>query len=201
MRIQVAGRQVDVGQALTARIEEELTQSVAKYFASRPGDAIVTVGRSGPFFSVDCAVHLDSGINLQAEGTGNDAHAAFSDALERLEKRVRRYKRRLKNHHAQAKAPLPAETATAYVLAAQGDDEAEAAEAPDAGDAHPLVIAETAATLRTMSVSTAVLQLDLAEAPALMFRNAAHGGLNMVYRRADGNVGWVDPTRLNGAKT
>jgi ribosomal subunit interface protein len=204
MRVQIAGRQVDVGEALSQRISEELSRGVTKYFSSRPAEATVTVSRQGPFFGVDCSVHLDSGIYLQAEGRGGDAHSAFEDALEKIEKRVRRYKRRLKNHQASPKDTLSNERAPAYVLApadeeplAEDDDAAGADEIADAG---PLVIAESTVAVPTMAVSTAVLQLELAESPALLFRNAAHGGLNLVYRRADGNIGWVDPERATMEK-
>ena len=193
MRIQVAGRQMDVGEALRTRIESELSSGVAKYF-SRATDAVVTVGKSGVGVEVDCTVHLFSGISLQTQGHGGDAHSAFDDALTKLEKRVRRYKRRLKKHHTDAGPPLPAEDALAYVLAPlREEDEAEASPAEE--DAAPLVIAETKVPIRTMTVSTAVMQLDLSDNPAFLFRNAAHGGLNLVYRRSDGNVGWVDPER------
>lgn len=200
MRVQVAGRRMDVGEALRSRIEGELEAGVSKYF-SRATDAVVTVGKNGGNgCEVDCVVHLASGISLQAQGHGGDAHSAFDAALTKLETRVRRYKRRLKNHHADSKAPLPAEDAVSYVLAApepEGEDDVDATEAPTADGAEPgpLVIAETKTAVRTMTVSTAVMQLDLSDSPALLFRNAAHGGLNLVYRRADGNVGWIDPER------
>lgn len=205
MRVLVAGKQMDVGEALRTRIEDELTAGVSKYF-SRATDAQVTVSKNGVGCEVDCAVHLSSGISLQAQGHGGDAHSAFDDALTKLEKRVRRYKRRLKNHHADHKSPLPAEDVSAYVLAPLNeDDEARASDASDltdgaeqasnGADPAPIIIAETTAPVRTMTVSTAVMQLDLMEAPALLFRNAAHGGLSMVYRRSDGNIGWIDPER------
>lgn len=199
MRIQVAGRQIDVGEALRTRIEGELASGVGKYF-SRATDATVTVGRNGGSdVEVDCLVHLSSGISLQAQGHGGDAHSAFDDALTKLEKRVRRYKRRLKNHHSDSRPPLPAEDALAYVLAPlQEENEADAAAANGADDSAPLVIAETKVPIRTMTVSTAVMQLDLSDSPAFLFRNAAHGGLNLVYRRTDGNVGWIDPERARG---
>ncbi len=199
MRVQVSGRQLDVGEALRTRIETELEAGIVKYFG-RPTDGTVTVSRAGVGFEVDCTVHLASGITLQSQGEGPDAHGAFDNALSKLEKRVRRYKRRLKNHHADNKSPLPAEDAAAYVLAPLNGDEDAAAEAIEADgvEAGPLVIAETTIPVRTMTVSMAVLQLEVTDAPALLFRNAAHRGLNMVYRRSDGNIGWVDPERAGG---
>ena len=116
MRVLVAGRHMDVGESLRSRITDELTDGVAKYF-SRATDANVTVGKTRAGYEVDCVVHLSSGMTLQAEGQAMDAHAAFSDALEKMNKRVRRYKRRLRNHHADNKSVLPAENAPAYVLA------------------------------------------------------------------------------------
>lgn len=214
MRVQVAGRQMDVGEALRTRIQEEIDGHISRFF-NRATDAHVTVGKNGVGVEVDCHLNLASGISLQSQGHGEDAHTAFSEALARLEKRVRRYKRRLRNHHADNKSPLPAESASAYVLAPLEEendaDEALADEVLDEAPAGlvngaeivegdvggPLVIAETKVSVRTMTVSTAVMQLDLAEAPALLFRNAAHGGLNLVYRRPDGNVGWVDPERTH----
>ena len=199
MHVQVAGRHMDVGEALRTRISDELTEGIAKVFA-RATDATVTVSKQPVGYEVDCVVHLSSGMTLQSEGKGGDAHIAFSDALEKIAKRVRRYKRRLKNHHADHKTPLPAENASAYVLAPldeEGDDDE--AMAAERGDGAPLVIAETTASVRTMPVAMAVMQLDLMEEPALLFRNAAHGGLSLVYRRADGNIGWVDPGRAGGA--
>jgi ribosomal subunit interface protein len=190
---------MDVGEALRTRIENELASGVGKYF-NRATDAVVTVAKNGggAGVAVDCTVHLSSGISLQSEGHGGDAHSAFDNALDKLEKRVRRYKRRLRNHHTDNKSPLPAETASAYVLAPlQEDEEDTGAEAPADGDAAPLVIAEATKPVRTMTVSTAVMQLDLADSPALMFRNAANGELNVVYRRPDGNIGWIDPGRGN----
>ncbi|MDZ4775811.1 MAG: ribosome-associated translation inhibitor RaiA [Alphaproteobacteria bacterium] len=194
MRVQVAGRHMDVGEALRTRITDELSAGVAKYF-NRATDAMVTVEKSGPGYDVDCVVHLASGITLEVGGKGGDAHVAFGDALGKMEKRIRRYKSRLRDHHNNHKSPLPAEDAPAYVLARfQDEDEGDSEDAAaTVADTAPLVIAETKAAVRTMPVAMAVMQLELTEAPALMFRNAAHGGLNMVFRRDDGNIGWVDP--------
>jgi ribosomal subunit interface protein len=198
MRIQVSGRHVDVGEALRTRIGEDLTSSVGRYF-ERGGDAEVVVSRDGGHgFRVDCAVSLASGQHLQSHGLGGDAHAAFSQALEKVEVRIRRYKRRLKSHTIAATAKA-AETSALYVLRPPADgaddldgwsDEAEADSPPAA-----MVIAETETPLRTMTVSMAVLELDLIESQTIVFRNAAHGGLSVVYRRSDGNIGWIDPER------
>jgi len=204
MQVQVSGKHVDVGQALRERVSDDLQSSIGKYF-DRGGDADVVVSRDGFSFRVDCAVTLASGQMLQSHGLGGDAHAAFSQALQKIETRVRRYKRRLKSHAdaAQAKA---AETAAYFVLRApgDGDGDAEVDEAwEEDGEAPPasLVIAETEASLKTMTVSMAVMELDLTESQTIVFRNAAHGHLSVVYRRPDGNIGWIDPERtkaLNG---
>jgi ribosomal subunit interface protein len=195
IRVSVAGRQMDVGEALRGRILEDLSKGVQKYF-SHGAEASVTIAREGHLFDVDCVVHLDSGITLEAHGEGGDAHAAFDSALSKIEKRVRRYKRRLKNHHAAHKTPLPEEPVPAYVLRADEGEE-EGAEPVPAEDG-PMIIAEMTEPVRTMAVATAVMQLELKDAPALLFRNAAHGGLNMVYRRRDGHVGWIDPPQGAG---
>jgi ribosome hibernation promoting factor len=193
MRVQVAGRHVDVGEALKVKINEDLGRTIEKYFA-RSGEAVVTVARGNTGFEVDCSLHLPSGILLQAEGQGGDAYSAFGAALDKMEKRVRRYKRRLKNHHNTQKEPMPAETAAAFVLKSEQDEDADS-EPAESTEGAPLVIAETTVDVRTMTVSMAVMQLDLSEHPALLFRNAGTGGLNLVYRRKDGNIGWVDPQR------
>ena len=143
----------------------------------------------------DCVAHLSSGIVLSSQGGAPDAYGAFDIALEHLEKRIRRYKRRLKNHHNGSKPPLPAETASAYILAPfKGDDEREAEPSEADAEPNPVIVAESSEKLREMTVGTAVMQLDLTDKPVLVFRNAAHGGVNVVYRRPDGNVGWIDPS-------
>jgi ribosomal subunit interface protein len=204
MQVQVSGKHVAVGEALKSRVSDELIASIGKYFG-RGGDGEVVVSRDGHGFRVDCAVTLASGQRLQSHGLGADAHAAFSEAVEKIERRIRRYKTRLKSHTAQASAKL-AETAALYVLRAPGETDSEDGwdEADHEAHAPPaaMVIAETQAPLRTMTVSMAVMQLDLTESQTIVFRNAAHGGLSVVYRRPDGNIGWIDPERtthlLNG---
>ncbi len=194
MQVQVSGKHVDVGEALRERVGGELQSSIGKYF-ERGGDADVVVSRDGFGFRVDCTVALASGQKLQSHGLGGDAHAAFGAALHKIETRVRRYKRRLKSHTVAATAKA-AETASLYVLRAPDTADDDEEDWDDAG-APPaaMVIAETEATLKTMTVSMAVMELDLTESQTIVFRNAAHGHLSVVYRRPDGNIGWIDPER------
>jgi ribosomal subunit interface protein len=189
LQVQIAGKKIEIGAALQERISLGLEDRVSKYF-DRTGEAVVTVSKPGWAFSVDCSVHLPSGITLQAHGEGEDPYAAFEQLLDKIEKRVRRYKSRLRNHR--AKDPMPAEIGAERIILVQPESEDGDDSGIDEGDA-PAIVAESDTSIRTMTVSMAVMQLELAENPALMFRNAAHGGLNMVFRRADGNVGWVDP--------
>ena len=181
---------MDLGDALRTRIEEVLEAAVTKYF-HREFDGHVTVSPNGHETEIDCNIHLPSGIILQSTGKAGDPYVALEEALDKMEKRVRRYKRRLKDHHKNGRTPFPSEPASAFVLKSAPEEEPPQDTGED-GEA-PVIVAESAAQIRTMTVSEAVLQLELADAPALMFRNAKHSGLNMVYRRADGNIGWVDP--------
>jgi ribosomal subunit interface protein len=203
MQVQVSGKHVDVGEALRTRISDDLLNAIGKYF-ERGGDADVVLSRDGHGFRVDCAVKLASGQQLQSHGLGVDAHGAFGQALDKIETRIRRYKRRLKSHSVAAEAKA-AEVAASYVLRAPDDVDLDDWDEPaDSAGHHPpaaVVIAESQEELRTMTVSMAVMDLDLTEQPAIVFRNVAHGGLSVVYRRSDGNIGWIDPQRtkaLNG---
>jgi len=195
MQVQVTGKHVDVGEALRSRVSDELSTSIAKYFDRGGGAADVVVSREGSAFKVDCAVTLGSGQQLTTHGLGGDAHLAFDAAMEKMSKRIRRYKNRLKSHHGQALAKQ-AESAAYFVIAAPDlEDDDEEFEATPEGFAEPMIIAETERPVRSMTVSMAVMELDLTEAQTIVFRNAAHGGLSVVYRRPDGNIGWIDPER------
>lgn len=196
MQVQVTGKHVDVGDALRTRVSTELSTSIAKYFDRDGGGADVVVSREGSAFKVDCAVTLATGQQLTTHGVGGDAHLAFDAALEKMSKRIRRYKNRLKDHHPQAVAAKQAESAAYFVIAAPDDDEDDDEIEPASGAfPEPMIIAETERPLRSMTVSMAVMELDLTEAQTIVFRNAAHGGLSVVYRRPDGNIGWIDPER------
>lgn len=185
MQVQITGIHLDVGDALRSHVEDQLSASVGKYF-DRPVDGHVTFAKDGHEFRSDCSVHLSSGMTLQAQGQAGDIYASFDDAVEKLEKRLRRYKRRLKNHHNSPKADLPVLDVPSFVLAANGGGE-EVAEGDDA----PMIIAEGTTAVPVLSVSDAVMQLDISDAPLVMFRNG-DGGLNLVYRRPDGHIGWID---------
>jgi len=196
VQVQIAGKKIEVGTALQERIAEGLEERVSKYF-TRTGEAFVTVSKPGWAFNVDCSIHLPSGVSLQAHGEGDDPYVAFQMSLDKIEKRVRRYKNRLKDHHARAREDSPPEMAAERIILAPTDDAdeddvEEGLNGFDHGEA-PAIVAEGDTRLVTMTVSMAVMQLELGDSPALMFRNAANGGLNMVYRRPDGNIGWVDP--------
>lgn len=194
MQVQVTGKHINVGDALRSRITDELSTSIEKYF-ERGGAADVVVAQDGHDIVVDCRVRLASGQQLESHGQAGDAHAAFDAALEKIDSRIRRYKRRLKNHH--GRGAKEAEIAPVFVLRApeeeiDGWDEAQSlAEEPPTG----VVVAETETEIKTMTVGMAVLELDLTQAQTIVFRNAAHGGLSVVYRRPDGNIGWIDPER------
>jgi ribosomal subunit interface protein len=196
MQVQVSGKHVDVGEALRERVETEITTTIGKYF-ERGGSADVVISRDGHSFRVDCSANLASGQRMQSHGLGGDAHVAFDAALAKMETRIRRYKRRLKSHSAAATA-RQAETTSYFVLQAPGETEADDDSWMENGASGPpaaMVIAEIQSPLRTMTVSMAVLELDLIDSQTVVFRNAAHGGLSVVYRRSDGNIGWIDPER------
>lgn len=177
------------------RVSDELSSSIEKYF-DRGGGADVVVSREGNSFKVDCAVTLASGQQLTSHGVGGDAHMAFNVALEKMSKRIRRYKNRLKDHHSQAIAKQAESAAYFVIQPPELDDEDEEADSAEVqAFPEPMIIAETGKPVRTMTVSRAVMELDLTEAQTIVFRNAAHGGISVVYRRPDGNIGWIDPER------
>lgn len=192
MDIQVSGKNIDLGESLQNHVSERLADGVNKYFG-RGGDAVVTFSRERHLVACEMTAHLVSGVVLAASGEGGDAYGAFEDALEKLEKRVRRHKRRLKNHHANGKDFGPTKSASYTVLAPLPEEIEDESDANGSIEHAPVVVAEHKSAVREMTVGSAVMQLDLADAPAIVFKNAAHGRLNVVYRRPDGNIGWIDP--------
>jgi len=205
MQVQVSGKHMDVGEALGSRISQELQDGIGKYFERGGQEAEVVVAKDGHGFKVDCWVRLASGQSLVTTGEGGDAHSAFTDSLHKLETRVRRYKRRLKDHHLGPKRMSPEKTEMAAEAVARSTvlrdpglvEDADFGDAGLPGEGPPaaMVIAETDTELKEMTVGQAVLELDMTGYPVSIFRNAGHGGLSVVYRRPDGNIGWIDPQR------
>ncbi|ODN69369.1 ribosome hibernation-promoting factor, HPF/YfiA family [Methylobrevis pamukkalensis] len=186
MNLRITGKNVDIGQALREHIEAKISEALGKYFDGGYTGHVV-VEREGSGYASDCNIHLDTGTVLQAHGRSHEVYAAADQAAERIGKRLRRYKRKLKSHH-NGDDRADAIDAQAYILATPDDED----DMPD--DFSPVVVAETTQRIRTSTVGMAVMELDLTGQPVLVFKNAASGVINVVYRRPDGNIGWVDPS-------
>ncbi|QRM54008.1 ribosome-associated translation inhibitor RaiA [Sinorhizobium sp. BG8] len=189
MSVRVSGKHMEIGDSFRQRIEDEIGEAVGKYFDGGYSSQ-VTVDKSGSRFSADCKVHLDSGMDFHANGVASDPFAAFQSAQERIEKRLRRYKRKLKDHH----NGHDAQAEVAYTVMDSVPDEAD--ELPE--NFAPTIVAESTKKLRTMSVASAVMALDMTDEPVLLFRNLGKEDLNIVYRRNDGNIGWIDAASIKG---
>ena len=195
MQLSVNGKQLDIGNSLKEHIEREVPAIVGKYFAN-PTDADVTVSKEGATFRTDIAVHVGKGIIVQGHARSGDPYASFDEAAAHMAKRLRRYKRRLRDHHRERSQKEDVLNAAQYVLAPEEDTEPHVEEHPE--PEQPVIVAEMQTRIEMLSVGEAVMRMDLANLPAMMFRNSAHGGLNMVYVRNDGNIGWVDPLSEGG---
>jgi ribosomal subunit interface protein len=198
MPFRVSGKNIAIGDALRGRVNQRIAEATAKYFDGGYSGH-VTIGKDGFGFRTECVVHLDSGIILEADATAGDAYSSADQAAERIEKRLRRYKSRLKDHQA-ARADDhgggrsnedSAVAAQSYVLAAPEHDADE-----EVTEYNPVIIAESTTELKRMSVSDAVMQLDMTGCAVVVFRHAGHGRVNLVYRRADGHIGWIDPPAI-----
>ncbi len=187
MQYQISGKQIDIGEALQTHVKEEF-DSVTQKYAERPTDAIITFSRSSSEFVCEATIHLSTGLTASAKGRAHEIYAAFNQCSEKLEKQLRRYKRRLKDHHRERAQPVELTGASSYILA--GSENIEESE-PET--LQPMIIAEMEAKIPSLSVGEAVMQMELETAPVLVFRNEGHSGLNVVYRREDGNIGWIDP--------
>lgn len=186
MQIRVNGKQMDVGEALSTHVEDRLNDVIGKY-AERPTEAHVTFSKDGHEFVCDAAVHLATGMHTQAKGRAHEVYDCFDDALEKMEKQLRRYKRRLKNHHQDRTDPMEAIMAPSYVLSS-GDTQVDEPET-----LQPIIVAEMETKVMTMSVGEAVMHMELSGSDMVVFRNSQHGGVNVVHTRDDGNIGWIDP--------
>ncbi|MBT1158130.1 ribosome-associated translation inhibitor RaiA [Aminobacter anthyllidis] len=193
MSLRISGKHMDVGDAFRTRIEGRIGEAIGKYF-DRGFSGHVNVVKSGSRYTADCVVRLDSGMSLQATGEAQEPTAAFEAAADKLETRLRRYKRRLKSHNLGAGNGELTDVAYSVVAALVDDDE----DVPE--DFAPAIVAESTMVLKTMSVASAVIELDTKDSPVVVFRNAGNEHLNIVYRRSDGNIGWIDPSTAKVAQ-
>ncbi|OSP54688.1 ribosome hibernation-promoting factor, HPF/YfiA family [Pseudoruegeria sp. SK021] len=188
MRYQISGRQIDIGEALQTYVKDAVNGIVEKY-AERPTDAMIVFSKQAQEYQCEATVHLSTGLTAQAKARAFEIYAAFDQCSEKLEKQLRRYKRRLKDHHKERAQPVEASGGSTYVIAA-GDYDGE--NEPDT--LQPVIVAEMETKIPSISVGEAVMQMELAEASVLVFRNEKTDGLSVVYRRDDGNIGWIDPS-------
>lgn len=188
MRYQITGKQIDIGDALQTHVQDELDIVLTKY-GQRPTDAMIIFSRSGHEYVCETTVHLSSGLTAAAKAHATEIYAAFQASAEKLDKQLRRYKRRLKDHHKDRTAPVEMMGASSYILAGSGED----ADAEEPESLQPIIVAEMETRIPSLSVGEAVMQMELAGAPVLVFRNEKKDGVNVVYRRDDGNIGWIDP--------
>jgi ribosome hibernation promoting factor len=187
MHLTVTGKQIDTGDALRRHVESSLDSILGKYFKTAI-EAHVVFSKEAHMSRAEISVHIGRGIVVNAGAAATEVYAAYEAAAERIAKQLRRYKRRLRDHHAKGREPSEAsERARDYVLAPTAE------EADENTGGGPTVVAEMSTELPKLTVGEAVMRMDLADAPVLLFRNRSHGELNLVYRRADGNVGWIDP--------
>jgi ribosomal subunit interface protein len=189
MALRISGKNIDLGEALRTRIDQRVVEATTKFFDGG-FSGHVTIGREGFGFRTECAIHLDSGITLESEALAADAYASADQAALRIEKRLRRYKRRLKDHQAaRLEGRHRAEfDARSYVIESPDQDSDD-----EIMEFNPIIIAESTTSLKRMSVSEAVIDLDMTGAAVVVFRHAGHGRMNLVYRRPDGHIGWIDP--------
>ncbi|MEN9408162.1 MAG: ribosome-associated translation inhibitor RaiA [Pseudomonadota bacterium] len=188
MRYQISGKQIDIGEALQTHVKAELGEVVEKY-AQRPTDAVIVFSRAAHEFVCEATIHLSTGLTATAKGHASEIYAAFESCREKMDKQLRRYKRRIRNHHSARTAPVEFGEGSAYILApTEEPEEDDHTDVPQ-----PIVIAEMETKIPSITVGEAVMQLELGGQKMLVFRNEGHGGVNVVYRRDDGNIGWIDP--------
>lgn len=187
MRYQISGKQIDIGEALQTHVKGELSEMLDKY-AGRPTEAYVVFSKSAHEFVCETVVHLSTGLTAQAKAHATEIYAAFDACSEKMDKQLRRYKRRLKDHHKERSQPVELSGADSYILAAAEESDESGSE-----DNAPMIVAEMEAKIPSISVGEAVMQMELANSPVVVFHNEKQNRINVVYRRDDGNIGWIDP--------
>lgn len=188
MKYQISGKQIDIGDALKTHATEQIGALAEKY-AGRPTGAVVIFSRDGHSYAAEAEIHLSTGLNAQASAKDNEIYAAFDKCVDKLETQLRRYKRRLKDHHKDRVQPVETGGGASYILASEPESGADEPES-----LQPMIIAEMETKIPALTVGEAVMQMELRGAPVLVFRNEKQDrGVNIVYRRDDGNIGWIDP--------
>jgi ribosomal subunit interface protein len=187
MRYQISGKHIDIGEALQTHVKSELGEIVEKY-AQRPTEAVIVFSKSAHEHVCEAVIHLSTGLTAQAKGHATEIYAAFESCREKMDKQLRRYKRRLRNHHRDRPTPVEFEQGSSYILAPSEEPDEE-----ELGTLQPVIVAEMETKIPSITVGEAVMQLELTSQRFLVFRNEGHGGVNVVYVRDDGNVGWIDP--------
>lgn len=190
MRYQITGKQIDIGDALQTHCQTEIEEVIAKY-PGRPTDVLVIFSKDGHEFACEAVIHLSTGLTVQASAKETEIYAAFDAANAKMEKQLRRYKRRLKDHHRDRPDPVELSGGASYILAGT-DTGLEDEDEPET--LTPIIVAEMETRIPSLSVGEAVMQMELAGVPVVVFRNEKQAnGVNVVYRREDGNIGWIDP--------
>lgn len=188
MRYQISGKHLDIGTSLQNHVESEIG-TIAEKFAERPTEAVITFSKDRHEYVCESTIHLSTGLTVNAHSKATEIYDSFDLCSERMEKQLRRYKRRLKDHHAHRSQPVESVGASSYILASESEDATQTE--PDG--LQPIIVAEMETKIKSLSVGEAVMQMELADEAVLIFKNENNAGLNVVYRRKDGNIGWIDP--------
>jgi ribosomal subunit interface protein len=187
MRYQISGKQIDIGEALQTHVKTEMGEILDKY-AQRPTDAQIVFSKSGHEFVCEATVHLSTGLNAAARGHATEIYSSFDACIEKMDKQLRRYKRRIKDHHKDRTDPVELIGASSYILESEREEPESEPET-----LQPIIVAEMETKIPTLSVGEAVMHMELGGSPVLVFKNEGNKGVNVVYRRDDGNIGWIDP--------
>ena len=188
MNVQINGKQIDIGNSLSSHAKNKVTELILKYSKSATGSSI-TFSKDRHEYFCDISIHLATGMTVQAKGKATDIYDSFENSREKISKQLRRYKRRLKNHHNDRKSPIEFSNANSYVISTPDENN----DSTEKESLKPLIIAEMQEKIPTISVGEAVMQMELYGANMLIFKNSSHQKINVVHIREDGNIGWVDP--------
>jgi ribosomal subunit interface protein len=191
MRYKISGKQINIGESLKTHVEMEVSDILKKY-AERPTDALITFSKESHEFVCETAVHLSTGITVNSKAKTNDIYTCFDKSAKRIETQLRRYNRRLKDHANLRTTPIESFEASSYIIAADQNNDANL----ETETLTPIIIAEMETGIKEFSVGEAVMQMELADEAVLIFKNESHNRLNVVYKRKDGNIGWIDPLNM-----